>query len=151
MATLEDVACDDTDVKQKKNIDRDIFVTEGKRKKLTDMLLDDLIAKEAYDEKHNDLVLDLHKSIDKRTILESNIGEQKNISKRMARLRKALETNEIHDEFDRVVFESIAEKVIVGGFDEDGTANPYKLIFVLKGNEVGAIPDVRECAKNLMT
>jgi len=77
METLEDVACDDTDVKQKKKIDRDIFVTEGKRKKLTDMLLDDLISKEAYDEKYNDLVLDLHKSIDKRTILESNIGEQK--------------------------------------------------------------------------
>jgi len=145
MATIEDVACDDTDIKQKKKIDRDIFVTEGKRKKLTDMLLDDLISKEAYDEKYNDLVLDLHKSIDKRTILESNIGEQKNISKRMARLRKALETNEILDEFDRVVFESIVEKVIVGGFDEDGTANPYKLTFVLKGNEVGVIPDAREC------
>ena len=54
----------------------------------------------------------MHKPIDKRTILESNIGEQ-NISKRMSRLRKELETNEIFDEFDRVVFESIVEKVVV--------------------------------------
>ena len=30
--------------------------------------------------------------------------------------------------------------------DEDGTVNPYKLTFVLKGNEVGVIPDARECA-----
>ena len=114
LAAIEGVACDDTDVKQKKKIDKDIAITEGKRNKLTDMLLDDLISKEAYDEKYNDLVIDLHKLIDKRTMLESNIGEQKNISKRIARLRKALETNEILDEFDRVVFESIVEKVIVG-------------------------------------
>ena len=43
------------------------------------MLLDDLITKEAYDEKYNDVVIDLLKSIDKRTIVENNLGEQRNI------------------------------------------------------------------------
>lgn len=54
-----------------------ISVLDGKRKKLTDMLLNDLITKEAFDEKYNDLVKVLHKLIDKRTILENNIGEQR--------------------------------------------------------------------------
>lgn len=40
------------------------------------------------------------------------------------------------DEFDRVVFESIVEKVIVGENNEDGTLDPFKLTFVMKGNEI---------------
>ena len=55
------------------------------------MLLEDWILKESYDEKYNDLVLDLHKSIEKRTILKRYIGEQRNISNLMGRLRKTLE------------------------------------------------------------
>ena len=30
-------------------------------------------------------------------------------------------------EFDRGIFESIIEKVIVGGYDEDGNKDPYKI------------------------
>ena len=35
-------------------------------------------------------------------------------------------------EFDRKVFESIAEKVIVGGYDEAGNAEPSMITFVYK-------------------
>jgi len=38
------------------------------------------------------------------------------------------------DKFDRVVFESIVEKVIVGETNDDGTVDPFKLTFVMKGN-----------------
>lgn len=50
----------------------------------------------------------------------------------MSQLRKALEQEDALDEFDRIVFESIVEKVIVGGYDKDGNSTPYKLTFVLK-------------------
>ena len=36
------------------------------------------------------------------------------------------------EEFDRGVFESIIEKVIVGEIDENGNKDPYKLTFVYK-------------------
>ena len=91
----------------------EVELIEGKRKKLTDMLLDDLITKVTYDEKYNDLALDLHKSIDKRTIIENDIGEQRNIGKRMGRLINGRETNVILDEFSHVVFESIVEMVVL--------------------------------------
>ena len=38
--------------------------------------------------------------------------------------------NPILEEFDRVVFESIVEKAIVGGFDENGNKDPYKITFI---------------------
>ena len=34
-----------------------------------------------------------------------------------------------------MVFESIVEKVIVGGYDVDGNPAPYKLAFILKCDE----------------
>lgn len=44
------------------------------------------------------------------------------------------------EEFDRGIFESIIEKVIVGGYDEDGNKDPYKITFIYKTgfkNEIG--------------
>ena len=44
------------------------------------------------------------------------------------------------EEFDRGIFESIVEKVIVGGLDEDGNKDPYKITFIYKTglkNEIG--------------
>ena len=53
------------------------------------------------------------------------------------------------DKFDRVVFESIVDKVIVGDISEDGTIDPYKLTFVLKGMEDRVVSDARNRYKNM--
>ena len=53
------------------------------------------------------------------------------------------------DKFDRAVFESIVEKVIVGDMNEDGIVDPYKLTFVLKGMDDRTIPDAKNRYKNL--
>lgn len=50
----------------------------------------------------------------------------------MKTFKTMLERKEILKEFDRYVFESIVEKVIVGEIDEDGKVDPYKLTFVYK-------------------
>lgn len=49
-----------------------------------------------------------------------------------AAFRRTLEENEVLDTFDRYVFESIVEKVIVGGYDEDGNKDPAMLTFIYK-------------------
>ncbi len=43
-----------------------------------------------------------------------------------------LEKKEVLKEFDRYVFESIVDKVIVGELEENGDVDPYKLTFVYK-------------------
>ena len=50
----------------------------------------------------------------------------------MKTFKTMLERKEILKDFDRYVFESIVEKVIVGEIDEDGKVDPYKLTFVYK-------------------
>jgi hypothetical protein len=125
-------------------IDKDISALESKKSRMTDMLIDGTITKEVYDEKELEFTRKLHTLSDKRKRLSDSICTQKDINKRMSDLRETLEKEEILDEFDRTVFESIIEKVIVGGYDEDGTPDPYKLTFILKGNQTGTVPHAKE-------
>lgn len=69
----------------------------------------------------------------------------------MASLKKALSDDNILEEFDRVVFESIVEKVIVGETNDDGTVDPFKLTFVMKGNGNSVVPNTKDCFKGKTT
>ena len=47
-------------------------------------------------------------------------------------MHEKLETETTIKEFDRQVFESIVDYVIVGGYDEQGNADPSRITFVYK-------------------
>ena len=141
--TIEDVLKDDTELKRVKQLEKDISSIETKKSRLTDLLIDGKIEQEDYDEKKLSFQRKLHQMTEEKVYLEENIGQQKNISKRMDQLRKTLENEDILDEFDRIVFESIVEKVIVGGYDENGNPSPYKLTFVLKCNQDLKVNDAK--------
>ena len=82
------------------------------------------------------------KKLVKRKKLQETSDNEKDIKKRLKEFKKTLEQNEVLDKFDRYVFESIVEKVIVGGLDENGNVDPAQLTFVyktgLKNNVDGA-------------
>ncbi|WP_310605276.1 hypothetical protein [Anaerosporobacter sp.] len=61
----------------------------------------------------------------------------------MKEIRSRLNEISVLDKFDRVVFESIVEKIIVGEKNADGSVDPYKLTFVLKGIDNRVIPDAK--------
>jgi len=52
----------------------------------------------------------------------------------LAILAKRLEILAVHAVLEpgRHIFESIVEKVIVGGYDSDGNKDPYMIVFVYK-------------------
>ena len=73
-------------------------------------------------------------------MLEQQYDNEGSLQRRLVDFRKALSKNQILEEFDRGIFESIIEKVIVGGYDENGEKDPYKIIFIYKTgfkNEIG--------------
>lgn len=141
--TIEEVLKDDMEIKRVKQLEKDISSIESKKSRLTDLLIDGKIEQEAYEEKNLSFQRKLHQLTEEKAYLEENIGQQKNISKRMTLLRQTLEQEEALDEFDRIVFESIVEKVIVGGFDEAGNPAPYKLTFVLKCSQNMNVADAK--------
>lgn len=135
LSTIEDVLKDDTDLKRVKQLEKDISGAESRKSRLTDLLIDGTITKDTYDEKLLEFERKLNTLRNQRDDLLCNVNQQKNIKSRMEQLRKTLTTKDPLDAFDRVVFESIVEKVIVGGYDEDGNVLPYKITFVLKSNQ----------------
>lgn len=54
------------------------------------------------------------------------------------------ENNQILEEFDRHVFESIIEKVIIGGIDKDGNKDPYMITFIYKTGLEHEIKDAKK-------
>ena len=66
----------------------------NQKSRLTDLLIDGKIEQKDYDEKKLSFQRKLHQITD----LEENIGQQKNIRKRMSQLRQTLENENALDE-----------------------------------------------------
>ena len=67
------------------------------------------------------------------------------LSDRINNFRNTLKNNQILEEFDRYVFESIIEKVIIGGIDKDGKKDPYMITFIYKTGLEHEIEDAKNC------
>lgn len=133
LMSVEEALSTDGSADKLKRIEKEIYNLETRRKKLTDMILDDKITKEAYDEKYEDLCRKLAKAESEKQMFSDSVITQNAIIKRMQEIRSQLTNADVMEQFDRIVFESIVEKIIVGETYEDGTVDPYKLTFVLKG------------------
>ena len=112
--------------------EKDIHALEVKKNKLVDMRLEDTIDKETYDRKYLDLSSQIEQLQKECESLQDAAETESTMRKRVATFRQTLEQNEVLDTFDRHIFESIVEKVIVGGYDSNGNKDPYMIVFVYK-------------------
>ncbi len=113
-------------------IDKEITSIENKKKKLLDMCLEDKIDQLTYEAKMEELSEKAKKLLVERQDYVAKQEDEKNLKRRTKEFKALLEKNQVLEEFDRGVFESIIEKVIVGEIDENGNKDPYKLTFVYK-------------------
>ena len=132
-------------------VQRKLYKLEEQRKKLTDIFIDDKITKEAYDEKYNELSFKIDRAEKEKSVISDNSLIQKSIKERTEEIRLNLKDANVLDAFDRIVFESIVEKIIIGDISEDGEIDPYKLTFVLRGMNNESIADVKDRYANLMS
>ena len=114
------------------DIDRELTGIESKKKKLLDMQLDDKIEMDAYVSKMEEFRERSEKLLAERDAFEEQRGSENTLKKRVKDFKSLLEKNQVLEEFDRTIFESIVEKIIVGGADDNGEMNPYKITFVYK-------------------
>lgn len=129
---MESVFNDQNNQKRLNKIINEIQALEQKRCKLIDLRLDEKIDKATYDRKYEELESMLTELLDERERLEQATQEEIDIEKRLEHFRKVLQANEILSSFDRSVFESIVEKVLIGEGSDEENPNPYKLTFVYK-------------------
>ncbi|WP_434295797.1 recombinase family protein [Clostridium botulinum] len=129
---MDDTLSSSTVNKQLSKLDKEIESIERKKSKLVDMRLEDAIDKVSYEAKYSSFTEKQEQLLKDREKLQETAANEKDIKRRLRDFKKTLEQNEVLSEFDRYVFESIVEKVIVGGYDEDGNKDPAQLTFVYK-------------------
>lgn len=118
--------------KEISKIESQLKVVDGKKKKLLDLRLEENISKNDYEEKYFELEEQQKKLVEMHFDYQEKLDDENILKRRTKEFKKALEDNQLLEEFDRKIFESVIEKVIVGEIDEIGNINPYKLTFVYK-------------------
>ena len=65
-------------------------------------------------------------------IRDRTITDEKALKKRLEGFKKLLESNKYLEKFDRTVFESIVDKIIIGGTNDDGEIDPAMITIIYK-------------------
>jgi hypothetical protein len=129
---VENVLNEDSSLKRLKKIEKEIVDTHRKKEKLLDLRLDNNIDKDVFDNKNAELT-NLMKQLKERQNQLLEVNENQGTTKtRINEFRKVLNSGHILENFDRVIFESIVEKIIIGGYNEEGIKDPLKITFVYK-------------------
>lgn len=115
-----------------RKIEKELSVIEKKINNLVDMRLDDIIGKETYEIKYQELIDNQEKLLNERNKLNVVAKNEKSMKQLLKEFKKTLEENEVLDKFDRGVFESVVEKVIIGEKNKDGENDPTKITFIYK-------------------
>jgi hypothetical protein len=107
---------DDSVVKEIEKVNREIRDVLARKDKLLDLRLDESITKDEYELKNLELCAKIEELKLQLEELQQADTSRKSIEKRIVEFKKVLLENKGLTKFDRAVFESIVEKVIVGGF-----------------------------------
>lgn len=118
--------------KQLNKLNSEINGTEIKISKLLDLHLDGKIDKIDYEDKYEELRSKLDGLKTQRLELDTLQDQEKTIVQRVTAFRKIFESGKELTEFDPDVFKTVIEKVILGGLDADGIADPYMITFIFK-------------------
>ena len=134
--TLSEGSIKDKILKLQKSADN----LQTKRKRLLENYLEGIVSQDIYEETDVGYERKLSGIKANLELLEQQAEDEVSLKRRVADFKKALSKNSVLEEFDRGIFESIVEKVIVGGYDDNGNKDPYKITFIYKTgfkNEIG--------------
>ena len=99
---------------------------------LLDMHLEGKIDFTTFEEKRDALKKQVDDKKAEIGALEDIGNSKMDLEDRISFMREKLEAADIINEFDRQVFESIVDYVIVGGYNEDGNVDPSMITFVYR-------------------
>lgn len=136
LKTVEEELKDNSLTKDLKKIEDQLKKIIKKEKDLVDLKLNDAISIDVYQEKYSEIEVKKTKLLEEKRTLEVTLTDEKELKKRLEEFKKLLESNKYLEEFDRAVFESIVEKIVVGGIKDDGEIDPAMITIIYKtGNK----------------
>ena len=132
ISTIENTLSESTSKKELSTLNKELSNVEDKIWKLIDLHIDGAIDRENYENKFIELSKDKERLIKETNELSLTASEEKKMKTRLKSFRKYFDANKPLKKFDANVFESIVEKIILGGIDDKGQKDPHQLTFVFK-------------------
>ena len=113
-------------------LQKELDKARTRRDRFVDMRIDNLMTGEAFAQKYKELT-DIIDSCEKK-LAKSQIkqDEFEHFKIRMRDIQNVLASGAVLEKFDRGVFESIVDHIVVGGYDEEGREDPLLLTIVFK-------------------
>lgn len=129
---VEGILKDEASLKRLPKIEKEMTDLQRRKEKLLDLRLDNNIDRDIYDKKNQELSEQLKKLQAEQLQLVELSKNQESTKTRIREFRKNLNSGELLESFDRVVFESVVERIIIGGYNDEGVEDPLKITFVYK-------------------
>ena len=111
---------------------REILRQRDRKQKLIDLSLSGSIEDESFRRKMSLIDAEMTNLNNRLRYCNAEENMRDNRKKELQLLKNRLKHGVVLEKFDRRVFESIVEAIIVGGYDDDGNALPYNMTFILK-------------------
>lgn len=137
LTTVEKTLSTTETEKKYKELDKKLKQLQNNNDKLLDLYLNSSVDKELLDKRVGDNNKEIEKCKSSIAELKDHLGDVKSKTERILEFKKAFDKCSRMKEFDSEIFLAVIDKVIIGGYDEDGNKDPYKITFVFKsGNEI---------------
>ena len=128
LKVLKEEEAGSTDAK----VEKELRQAVARRKKLVDLRLDETLEPEAFQAKYEELTAQINRLNQRAERFAKLRHDREDLEKRVSDIRKQLKSGVVLENFNRNVFESIVDRVVVGGYDEKEKPDPYLLTFVYK-------------------
>lgn len=132
LKTVEEELKDNSLAKELKKVSNQLEKVLKKEKDLVELRLTEAISLDVYQDKYTELATSKEKLLEEKRALEVTLTDEKALKTRLEGFKKLLESNKYLEEFDRTVFESIVDKIIVGGINQDGEIDPALITIIYK-------------------
>lgn len=134
---IENILKENTTETLVSKLEKDKEKINKKLNNLLELNLEGRINKEQYTLKFDELDTELIKIDSKIQSLLKETNRTESIKQRLNKFKSLFKNIDIMPKFDKVVFECLIDKVIIGEIQEEGTIKPYTIRFICKnGSEI---------------
>ncbi|HFU4364940.1 TPA: recombinase family protein [Streptococcus suis] len=123
---------DDTLRKELSKIQKSLNNLHRQENQLVTMKLENQVSDEVYQAKYYKISKEIERLSEEKVNVETTLKSENDVKKRLLEFKTLLTDGSTLVEFDRAVFESIVEKIIVCGVNRDGEIDPAMLTIIFK-------------------
>lgn len=132
LEVIEEELSDNSLNKELKKITKKLRNLLKKEENLVNLKLNNQISETLYNEKYNEILSEREMLSEEKINVETTLKSDVTVKNRLVEFQKLLTSNKLLTEFDRTFFESVVEKIIVGGINSEGEIDPAMLTIIFK-------------------